>query len=189
MRAVKWLDEHLEETILAFLLALISLIMLLQVFMRYIVNQSFTWAEEFCRYCYVWTGFLSLGYAVRNGNMLRVGVVMDLLPLALRKIIAIMVNVLCLVFFAVFFMNAIGVVRAIAQMGQTSPAMGWPMSVVYACTVIGFGLGALRTVQAIISQLRHFGAKRRTTIEAVREEAEAEAAMAAADLYKRESGE
>lgn len=189
MRVVKWLDKYLEESILIFFLVLISCVMLLQVFMRYVLNSSLTWPEEFCRYCYVWTGFFSLGYTVRNGNMLRVGVVMDILPKVLRKVIAILVNIVCLAFFAIFFVNSIGVVQAITKMGQTSPAMGWPMNVVYFCTVIGFGLGTLRTVQAIYMQIRYFGEDQQTTLEAVKEEAEAEAAMAAVDLAKKEKGE
>ncbi len=184
MRVVKWLDEHLEETLLVLFLVLISCVMLLQVFMRYVINNSLTWPEEFCRYCYVWTGFFSLGYTIRNGNMLRVGVVMDLLPKVLRKIVAILVNLVCLVFFSVFFVNSIDVVQAITKMGQRSPAMGWPMNIVYICTVIGFALGALRTIQAIYLQIRYFGEDQQTTLEAVKEEAEAEAAMAAADLIK-----
>lgn len=184
MRVIRWLDEHLEETILVFFLVLISCVMLLQVFMRKVVNSSFTWPEEFCRYCYVWTGFFSLGYTVRHGNMLRVSVVMDLFPQVVRKVMAILVNIVCLVVFAVFFVNSIDVVQSIAQMGQTSPAMRWPMHLVYLCTVLGFGLGGLRTIQAIYKQVRYFDKEQQSTIEAIKEEAAEEAAMAAADISK-----
>ncbi len=187
MRAIKWLDKHLEETILVFFLALICCIMLLQVFMRYILNDSIAWAEEFCRYCYAWTAFFSLGYTVRCGNMLRVGVVVDMLPKALRKLAAIFANAVCLMLFTVFFVGSIGVVEAIRKTGQTSPAMGWPMYIVYFCTVIGFGLGALRTVQAIISQLRRSG-ERRANIEAAGEGASAGAETDAA-MTKGDRGE
>lgn len=186
MRVIKWLDEHFEESVLVFFLVLISCVMLLQVFMRKVVNNSLTWPEEFCRYCYVWTGFFSLGYTVRQGNMLRVGIVMDLLPKALRKIMAILANMICLAFFAIFFVNSVDVVQSIAGMGQTSPAMRWPMHLVYMCTVLGFGLASIRTVQAIYKQIRHFNSDMQTTIEAVKEEAQAEAAMATADLAKSE---
>lgn len=182
MKVLKWLDEHLEESLLVFFLVLISCVMLLQIIMRYVFNSSLTWPEEFCRYCYVWTAFFSLGYTIRQGNMLRVGVVMDLLPQALRKVIAITVNAVCLVFFAVFFYHSIGVVQSIKKMNQTSSAMGWPMYQVYLCTVFGFGLATLRTIQEIHKQISHFNDEQETTLEAVKKEAEAEVAMAEADL-------
>ncbi len=182
MRVVKWLDKHFEESVLVFLLLLIAFVMLAQVIMRQIFNSSFTWPEEFCRYCYVWTGFFSLGYTVRQGNILRVAVVMDLLPETLRKIIAIAVNLVCLVFFAVFFHGSIGVVQGIAKMKQLSPAMRWPMDVVYWCTVLGFGLAAIRTVQVLHRQITRFNERQMTTSESIRAEAKAEAALAEADL-------
>jgi TRAP-type C4-dicarboxylate transport system permease small subunit len=187
MRFFKWLDEHLEETFLVFFLVVISVVMMLQVFMRAFGN-SLSWPEEFCRYVYVWTVFFSLGYTVRKGNMLRVGVVMDLVPQTARKVIAILVNLGCLLVFAAFFVNSLNVVAAIVSSGQKSTAMGMPMHLVYRCTVIGFLLGALRTVQAIFLQIRNFNRVEQTTIEAIKEEARAEVTMAAEDLHSSAKG-
>jgi TRAP-type C4-dicarboxylate transport system permease small subunit len=185
MRVLKWLDECLEETLLVIFLAVISCVMLLQVVMRAIGN-SLPWPEEFCRYVYVWTVFFSLGYTVRKGNMLRVNVVVDLLPQAPRKVLAILVNLGCLAVFAVFCANSWSVVAAIAASAQKSTAMGLPMRLVYLCTVAGFALATVRTAQAIVTQVRNFGAQEKTLLEEIEEEAEAEAAMAAADLKKGE---
>ena len=191
VRAAKWLDEHLEETVLVIFLVLISCVMLLQVFMRKVLNSSLSWPEEFCRYCYVWTVFFSLGFTVRQGNMLRVGIVMDLLPKVLRKVIAVLVNALCLVVFSVFFVNSISVVKTLKGIGQTSTAMGFPMYLVYLCTILGFAFAVIRTVQAIYKQVRKFNEVEQTTLEAVKEEAESEAAFAKKDLatdQKRNKG-
>lgn len=179
MRLLKWIDEHLEEMLMVFLLVLISTVMLLQVVMRYVFNNSLSWPEEFCRYCYVWSAFLSLGFTVRYGNMLKVSVVMDLLPKVLRSIISIITQLIVIVFFVVFFYNSLGVVESIKQMGQTSTAMRLPMYIVYYSTTIGFGLGAVRSMQVLINEIKNFGKKGETTLEAVKKEAEAEAQMAA----------
>lgn len=48
MSAIKWLDEHFEEAIMVFLLALISCVMMAQIIARNIFN-SMTWPEEFSR--------------------------------------------------------------------------------------------------------------------------------------------
>jgi TRAP-type C4-dicarboxylate transport system permease small subunit len=114
--------------------------------------------------------------------MLRVGIVMDLLPKIFRKLIAILVNALCLVVFTVFFVNSISVVNTLKSIGQTSTAMGLPMYIVYYCTFIGFGFAVLRAIQAIYKQIRHFNKVEQTTLEAVKEEAESEAAFAKKDL-------
>ena len=182
MRVIKWLDKHFEETILVALLVMIACVMFLQVFMRKVLNSSLSWPEEFCRYCYVWTCFLTVAYTVRYGNMLRVTVVADLFPKTARKIIFILINVLLLVVFGVFFANSIDVVKTLTIIGQKSTAMRLPMYLVYLCTVLGFGLASLRTIQAIYKQIRDFNVVEKTKLEAAKEEADAEIAQAKADL-------
>jgi TRAP-type C4-dicarboxylate transport system permease small subunit len=182
MRVIKWLDKHLEETILVALLVMIACVMFLQVFMRKVLNSSLSWPEEFCRYCYVWTCFLTVAYTVRYGNMLRVTVVADLFPKTARKIIFILINVLLLVVFGVFFAYSIDVVKTLTIIGQKSTAMRLPMYLVYLCTVLGFGLASLRTIQAIYKQIRDFNVVEKTKLEAAKEEADAEIAQAKADL-------
>ncbi|MCL1809414.1 MAG: TRAP transporter small permease [Clostridiales bacterium] len=189
MRVVRWFDEHFEETVLVLLLVAISCVMMLQIIMRKVVNSSLPWPEEFCRYCYVWTTFFTLAFAMRQGNMLRVSVVVDLFPKIARKIVYILGNLACLAFFTVFFFNSIDVVQSIKASGQSSTAMGLPMYLVYLSTVIGFGLGAVRTVQVIYKQVKNFNVQEQTMIEAVMEEAESEVALAAADLKKESERE
>lgn len=179
MRLLKWVDKHLEESLLVFLLVLISGVMLLQVIMRYIFNNSLPWPEEFSRYCYVWTTFLSLGFTMKYGNMLKVGILMDYLPKTLRSVMNIISQLIVTVFFSIFFYYSFGVVETIEKMGQTSTAMQWPMYMVYFCTIIGFGLGMIRSIQVLIHNIRNFDKKSETTLEAVKKEAEAEAKMAA----------
>lgn len=178
MRIIKWIDKHLEESLLVLLLVSISMIMLLQVIMRYVFNNSLSWPEEFGRYCYVWTTFLSLGFTIKYGNMLKVGIVMDYLPNTLRSIMNIIAQLIIIVFFSIFFYYSFEVVKSIKNMGQTSTAMSWPMYLVYLCTIIGFGLATIRSIQALIYSIKNFGKKGETTLEAVKKEAEAEAQMA-----------
>ena len=117
MSVVKWLDEHFEEAILVILLAAISVIMMTQVVARSIFS-SMSWPEEFSRYCYIWTVFLSLGYTIKKGNMLRVGILMDMLPHKLRKSIEILTNLIMLALFAILFYYSIIYTNKIRITGQ-----------------------------------------------------------------------
>ena len=86
MRLIKWLDEHLEETLMIILLIIIACVTMIQVIVRKVPwLTSLTWAEEFCRFMWIWSVFISLPYTIRMENMLRVGVLVDLLPQAMKK--------------------------------------------------------------------------------------------------------
>ena len=54
MKTLKFLDKHLEEFIMVLLLSSIVVIMLFQIIRRYIFNDSLSWSEEFCLYCFIW---------------------------------------------------------------------------------------------------------------------------------------
>ncbi|WP_372994775.1 TRAP transporter small permease [Lutispora sp.] len=173
MSRLKWLNDHFEEAIMVFLLATISSVMMAQIIARTFAV-SMTWPEEFCRYCYIWTVFLSLGYTIKKGNMLRVGILMDLLPQKVRKTIEIIVNIIMLVIFIILFRYSIVYTGKVKATGQFSPAMHIPMWIMYMSTVIGFGLSVLRMIQELISNFKNFNKKIETTLEATLKEAKQE---------------
>lgn len=58
MRLIKWLDEHLEETLMIILLIIIACVTMIQVIVRKVPwLTSLTWAEEFCRFMWIWSVF------------------------------------------------------------------------------------------------------------------------------------
>ncbi len=57
-----WLNDSLEEFLMVVSLILMTLIMGIQVFSRYILGASLSWSEELTRYIFVWAGFLSVSF-------------------------------------------------------------------------------------------------------------------------------
>ena len=57
MKFLKKLDESFEEWLMVGLLVAIGIVMILQVVMRYIFKSPLAWAEEICKYMFVWTVF------------------------------------------------------------------------------------------------------------------------------------
>ena len=179
MKVVKWLDERFEETLLVVLLILISVVSLLQVVIRKIpFIPSLTWAEELCRFFWIWSVFLSLPYTIRKNNMLRVGVVMDLLPNKLHKVVNLVVDIVNTACMGLLGYWSIFVVKDIMASGETSPAMVWPMWIVYSVMLVGFVLATLRGVQAFIIHIQHFNERELSTTEQTMLDAQEEAAAA-----------
>lgn len=183
MKVLKWLDEHFEETLLVIFLVLIACVSLLQIICRNIpFIGALPWPEEFDRYCWIWTVFLSLPYTIRKANMLRVNVLVDLFPSKVRNTINILVDIINLVVMVLFLKASFVVIQNAVNSGRKSPAMQLPMNLVYLCLVLGFGLGAVRAIQMIIIHIKHFNEREKTTLEQSMEDAKAETAAAQADL-------
>ena len=176
MKVVKWLDEHFEESILVVLLVLISCVELIQVIFRNLTFvDALTWPEEFCRFCWIWSVFLSLPFTIRKGSMLRVNVLVDMLPQVVRKSVNILIDLINAVVMGVLFYHSISVVDSIRVSAEASPAMTWPMWIIYAIMLVGFGLGVVRAIQMAVIHVKHFGEKELTTLEQTMADAAEEA--------------
>lgn len=184
MKVLKWLDDHFEESFLVICLVLIACVSMIQVICRQTPIPPLTWAEEFCRFMWIWSVFLSLPYTIRKGNMLRVSVLLDLLPHTVRKVINIVVDIIIAACMMLLTYHSVGVFQKIAASNELSPAMLWPMSTVYIFMLIGFALASLRAVQMIIIHVMRFNEKELSTIE----QTMAEAAEEAAAVKKAEGG-
>ena len=146
-RFLKWLDEDLEETILMILLVAIAVVMMAQVVMRYFFRQSMSWPEEFCRFCFVYSGFISMGYCVRRGKMLKVDILVTFFPKFLQRVLDLVGRVVTLLFFAYLGFYAYQATMNSYRGGMTSPAMEVPMWFIYAAVLIGSALGFIRQIQ------------------------------------------
>lgn len=146
-RFLKWLDEDLEESLLMILLVAISVVMMAQVIMRYFFRQSMSWPEEFCRFCFVYSGFLSMGYCVRKGKMLKVDILVTFFPKFLQRILDLVGRFITLLFFGYLGFYAYQATMNSYRGGMTSPAMEIPMWIIYAAVLIGSTLGFIRQIQ------------------------------------------
>ena len=178
---MKWLDEHFEEVLMVIFLILIACVMMLQVVVRKIpFIQSLTWAEEFSRFMWIMSVFISLPYTIRKSNMLRVSVVLDLLPQKVRKIINLCVDLIVAWSMGILAYHSIECLKwsagemLVGATAETSPAMGWPMWWLYAVGLFGFTLATLRAIQMFFVHLKNFNVRELTTLEQTQADAKAE---------------
>lgn len=149
MKALKFLNKHFEEIIMVLTLAAIIVVMTFQIIRRYVFNDSLTWSEEFCRYCYIWMMFVSFSYSIHLKADLRVDALVLMLPEGLKKALDLVILVICLAFTGFLFYHSFGTVAAVIKTGETSVALHLPMYVVYAASVVGYGAGTLRYIQQL----------------------------------------
>ncbi|MEA4932223.1 MAG: TRAP transporter small permease [Lawsonibacter sp.] len=150
-----WLDQDLEECILMLLLVAIAVVMMAQVVMRYCFRQSMSWPEEFCRFCFVYSGFLSIGYCVRRGKMLKVDILVGFFPKKLQEIVDVIGQLVTLIFFAYMTYYAFGTTQSSIAGGMKSPALELPLWILYASVFFGCALGVIRQTEELFRLFFH----------------------------------
>ncbi|MFA5520189.1 MAG: TRAP transporter small permease [Castellaniella sp.] len=148
-----WIGR-LEEGVVAFLLAAMTLVTFMQVVARYVFNYSFTWALELSTYLFAGLIFLGISYGIRVGAHIGVDAVIKLMPARVAHVITILATVLCIVYGAIVFAGSWVYVERMYEIGiyaQDLPIEQW---IPRAVLPIGFALMMYRFLQVLIDLLR-----------------------------------
>ncbi|MEM7021455.1 MAG: TRAP transporter small permease subunit [Pseudomonadota bacterium] len=103
MRDLRHLLHRGAEVVGALLLAAMFGAFLLQVFMRYVVNQPLEWSLEVCLITYVWFVFWTLTFLVRERDHVAFSLFYQAAPAPVRRGLAALSTVLIVVFVAAAF--------------------------------------------------------------------------------------
>ena len=99
----------------------IVVIMIVQVFARYVLNASLIWAEELCRYVLIWQSFLLIGIAYHQGELMVLDVISPKVSPTVRFLIRLIVAIPVCYF--LYLMVRHGLVYAGRYQAQTIPAI------------------------------------------------------------------
>jgi len=145
-RSIQKVDKCLsmiENAVIILGLSAMFLILLAQVIMRYVFSRPLTWSEEAARFIFVYVSFIGISYAYRQKGHIRMEVVVNLFPQAVRRGLEVLINLGTIALFCYmipFSFRFIGI-----------QATHIPMSIVYTALPLGM---ALSCVRLLISSLR-----------------------------------
>jgi TRAP-type C4-dicarboxylate transport system permease small subunit len=126
------------DGVVRLLLALFASVIFVGVITRYLFNLPLAWSEEVSRFSFVWLSLLGAETCLRERGHLGVDLFMQYVPASLRRGIEVGVQVAMGGLLGVLFVGGIELTRV--THAQASPALGMPMSYVYAAVPIGAGL-------------------------------------------------
>lgn len=140
------LDFPLEDLLGVFALLVAFVVMSVQIFLRYVLNDSLIWSEEAARYLLVAISFLGCATGCRKNCHIRIDVIDLMLSERARRILSLATDAIVLCYVAYVAWLSIGIIPIIGL--QLSTAMRIPMAIPYGVIALGFSLAALRIVMA-----------------------------------------
>ena len=130
------------------LIALMTIVVLIGVYFRYIVGNPFMWTEELARFLMLWGGFLAINIAMRRDAHIKIDFIYKALPVVPRKIVEIFLDLLMTAFLV--FLTLKGYQMASGSI-MNAMSMDFSMSWIY----MAVPLGALLTlIQLVIMILK-----------------------------------
>lgn len=142
-----------QETFCKWMLILLGVIMtiliLLQIFFRFVIYIPFPWSEECARYLMIWMGMLGSVAALQRGRHIGVTFLMEKLPALPRQGAALLVQLLMIGFLSVLLWQ--GIEFAMFNQEQLSPAMELSMLVPYGSVPVGAAMMILVIIGEILN--------------------------------------
>lgn len=156
--------DHLEEVLIAFLMAAATVIIFVAVMHRYIAGMdflydyvgwmNFAWAQELCIYMFVWMAKFGAAYGVRTGIHVGVDVLINRMAPATRGKFIVFGLLAGALFTAVVGTMGATFVWDIGQTDSVSPDLEWPMWTVYLAIPLGSYLMCFRFLQVCVQFVR-----------------------------------
>lgn len=141
---------RVENGVLALMLAATAVIVLLQVFARYVLDRPLTWSGEVATDLLVWVTFLGFAVAIRDRSNVAMSIFVDRLPDRAQPWLALAQLVLFGLFMLALLLGGLDLMSA--QGDQVSPS-GIPAWAVYLSIPVGAGLGLVHVIEQVIRQL------------------------------------
>lgn len=150
-KALHWIRKFNDAAVILLILGM-TVVVLLQVFCRYILQSPLRWSEEAARYMLIWMVLLGSGVATRNRSHLQVDILTASLPEKPKKVLTAIVDLLTVVFLVILIIY--GFKSVASNISQTSPAMRVQMGLIYIALPLGGGLMLIENLVRIFSSFR-----------------------------------
>jgi C4-dicarboxylate transporter, DctQ subunit len=146
---MRWL-ERLEEGLVAFLMAAMTLTAFVQVVARYVFNYSFVWALELNGVLFAWLIFIGMSYGVRVGAHIGIDVLVKAVRPAVARAFGLIGAALAVVYALIVMVGGWQYMRKIYDVGIEMQDIAIPQWVPRIVLPLGFALLALRFGQASV---------------------------------------
>lgn len=132
-------------------ISITSIVVIMNVFTRYVLKFTYFWAEEVAVGCFVWTIFLGTAAAYRKGALIGVEAIVVMLPEKIRQIVQVFVYAILTMITGI--MCYLGYVY-VASSSKITAALEISYSYINSSIVLAFGLMTIYSVIFFIQSIK-----------------------------------
>ncbi len=138
---IKLLDK-IEEYFCIAALFIMCIVLIMQIFFRFVLNSPLIWSEELSRFLFIWITFIGIGYGVKHHLHIELTYFFGKMPKKMQLWGQVFINLVC----ASTMLYILPVALKFTTMQHTidSTTLPIPMSFLYVALPIGFTLGIIR---------------------------------------------
>ena len=145
-----WVGKAIEALVVLILSAM-SILVFLNVVLRYGFNSSINVTEEVSRYMFVWLAFLGTILAFNENQHVNVGVLVDKLSPKKRNILGIVTDLAML--YCCYLIIDGGWIQSVLNLDNYAPISGLPQGITFLASVIAGALMGVLLIARLVSRV------------------------------------
>jgi len=132
------------------MMAVMTVTIIIQVFLRYVFSYSLSWSEEVARYLMIWVAFLGGSFALKKGLHIGVELVVTRLHQGVKRWVLLFSQLLIFLFLVSLTIGGLKLTWAVRD--QSSPALLFSMSLAYLSAPVGGLFMAIQSFHLLIKE-------------------------------------
>ncbi|MCL2382240.1 MAG: TRAP transporter small permease [Treponema sp.] len=145
-----------EKYIAAFLLIFLTILLSIQVFVRFVFAGGLAWTEELSRYVFVWAVYFGAILGVKEDKHIRVTAQFLLMPKRMENVVLIIADIGWIVFNGVVAFFGLNFVLSFFRFPFISQTMGFNLAWVYAIVPLAYTFMLLYVVILVYKRIKRF---------------------------------
>jgi TRAP-type C4-dicarboxylate transport system permease small subunit len=142
------ISEKAVRYALVGIVAIMTIIIIIQVFLRYLFLYSLSWSEEVARYLMIWASFLGASLAIKYALHIGVEIVVNRISAGPKRTITLIAKASMLLFLIFFTVGGLQVAWALRD--QDSPALLFSMFYAYLSAPVGGVFMIIQLLNSIV---------------------------------------
>jgi TRAP-type transport system small permease protein len=138
--------------IVGIMISTMAVVIIFQVFSRFILDTSVHWSEELARLLMAYSIFLGVALALRHQKLIVVDYLVEKLPAKSKRIVKICTYSLTIIFFILLFVNGIEMLDKVQE--QQSASLKISMSYFYSCIPVGSALSIMNAFVVVVELIQ-----------------------------------
>lgn len=145
-------ELHFDDMVAFGIFWAMGIVVFVQFFSRYVLNDSAAWTEEIARYLLMWVTFIGASIVTRRGTHIGVEVFGHMLPDNGKRLLAFVIDAVTVGFLALLCWFSILITERMQIQRMT--VIEWSMSIVYGGIAFGCFLMLWRAIQRFVANAK-----------------------------------
>lgn len=149
--SLKFILQNLEDLVASAFLIVTTVLVIINIIMRYILNSGLVWSEEVATGCFVWSVFIGAVAVFKHRGHVGVDLLVKRFPAVLQKAVRLITDLILVVLNG--YMAYLSVLYIQTSYTKMTPVLGVSSAYISSSVLIAFVLMTIYTVKFVIGDL------------------------------------